>query len=97
LGIGTSVVLVDVAGLVTINLPDVTQVIKVLPFLPGAVFAEVIWIKDLGGNARNFNIVVHPFPGQTIDKLAQDFNLIENRQLLRLYPMALDLSGWVSG
>jgi hypothetical protein len=33
LGIGTSVVLVDVAGLVTINLPDVTQVIKVLPFL----------------------------------------------------------------
>src|SRR5258708_7695001 len=56
LSLGTGVVLVDVAGLVTINLPDVRLWTNPLPFLPGEAFAQELWIKDLGGNAATFPI-----------------------------------------
>ena len=90
------VVLVNVAGLVTINLPDVRQWVQEFAYNPSTAFERAIWIKDLGGNALLFNITVNPFGTQAIDALVAPFTIIQNRQLLRLYPLG-DLSGWFSG
>jgi len=93
---GNYVVLVDAGpNNVTIQLPDVAAWMKVLPFLPGTDLEAAIWIKDLGGNARTNNIVINPFGSQTIDKLPQ-LKIIQTRQLVRLYPLTVDLSGWVA-
>lgn len=94
---GASIVLVDVAGLVTLNLPDVTAWLNQPAYNPMTAFERVLWIKDLGGNAQAFNITVQPFGAQSIDKLAQAFTIVQNRQLLRLYPIHTDNSGWMSG
>jgi hypothetical protein len=93
---GVSVVLVNVAGLVTINLPDVRAWYAENACLPVTALERSIWIKDFGGHAQAFNISVVPFGTQTIDLLAQAFTLIQNRQLLRLWPIN-DMSGWFSG
>lgn len=96
LGAGASVVLVNVAGLVTIQLPDVASWIQENFSRPNNSFQGAIWIKDLGGHAAAFNITVTPFGSQKIDNLAQSFTILQNRQLLRLYPLN-DSSGWFSG
>lgn len=96
LGAGTSLVFVNVAGLVTVNLPDVTKWLTEVAYQPAVGYERAIWIKDLGGNAAAFNITVHPFGTQKIDNLQQDFTILQNRQLLRLYPLN-DQSGWFSG
>lgn len=93
---GASLVFVNVAGLVTINLPDVKKWLQEAAYLPAVGFERAIWIKDLGGNANANNITVTPFGTQTIDLLNQNFTIIQNHQLLRLYPLN-DLSGWFSG
>lgn len=93
---GSSIVLVNVAGLVTVNLPDVSKWLQESANQPSNAFEGAIWIKDFGGNAAAFNITVHPFTAQKIDNLAQDFVIVQNRQLLRLYPLN-DLTGWYSG
>jgi hypothetical protein len=93
---GASVVLVIVAGLVTINLPDVTKWVQESFYMTMTGFERAIRIKDFGGNAASFNITVVPFGTQTIDLLAQSFVMNQNHQMLRLYPMN-DLSGWFSG
>lgn len=96
LATGDSVVLVDVAGLVTINLPSVTSWLRESFDRPHDAFEGAIWIKDLGGNAAAFNISVVPSPPDTIDKLGPSFTILQNRQLLRLYPLS-DLTGWFAG
>ncbi len=96
LGSGASLVFVNVAGAVTILLPDVRSWLKEAQYQPATGFERAIWIKDLGGNAATFNITVTPFSTQTIDLLAQSFTILQTRQLLRLYPLN-DLSGWFSG
>lgn len=93
---GDSVALVNVAGLVTVNLPQVSAWVKENHYQPVTGFERAIWIKDFGGNATAFAITVHPFAGDKIDNLAMDFTIVQNRQLLRLYPLN-DLTGWISG
>jgi hypothetical protein len=93
---GASMVMVNVAGLVTINLPDVSKWLLEVAYQPATGFERAIWVKDLGGNAAAFNITIHPFGTQKIDNLQQDFTIVQNRQLIRLYPMN-DLSGWFVG
>lgn len=96
LSAGDSIVLVNVAAVVTIQLPDVTKWLQENYYRPATGFERAVWIKDLGGNAAAFNITVTPFGAQTIDNLAQSFTIVQNRQLLRLYPRN-SLTGWYSG
>lgn len=93
---GTSIVLINVAGLVTVNLPSVAAWLKEPACNPMTAFERALWIKDLGGNAQAFNITVAPFGTDKIDNLGISFTIVQNRQLLRLYPLN-DLSGWMSG
>lgn len=93
---GDSLILINVAGLVTVKLPDVAAWMKEPAYNPMSAFERSIWIKDFGGNAAADNITVTPFGTQAIDALAQSFSIVQNRQLLRLYPLN-DLTGWVSG
>src|SRR5882672_972307 len=90
---GDSVVLVDVAATVTVNLPDVVEWVKQSFGRPATGYERALWIKDLGGNATLFNITVHPFGGQLIDKSAANVVMNTNFQMIRLYPL-FDLSGW---
>lgn len=93
---GVNLIMVNVAGLVTVQLPDVTLWVQQSLVLDVSTYQGALWIKDLGGHAAAFNITVTPFGTQKIDNLAQSFTLVQNRQLLRLYPLS-DLSGWFSG
>jgi len=90
------VVLVNVTGSVTINLPDVRTWIQEFAYNPSTAFERAIWIKDLGGHAGAFPIVINPFGTQAIDTRATSTSISTNFQLLRLYPLA-DLSGWFTG
>lgn len=93
---GDSLILVNIAGLVTVNLPSVSRWLSEPAYNPNTGFENAVWIKDFGGNAAAFNITVHPFSGDKIDNLAMDFTIVQNRQLLRLYPLN-DRTGWISG
>src|SRR5215475_5256862 len=68
---GESMLLVDVAAGVTVQLPDVVKWIQQTAYQPATGFERSITVKDVGGNAANFNIVVAPFGQQTIDNVAQ--------------------------
>ena len=92
---GDSVIFVNVAGTVVINLPDVNRWVNEFAYQPATGFERAIWIKDLG-NAANFPIQVVPFGAQVIDNLAMIFQIAQNRQLLRLYPFN-ELNGWWTG
>jgi len=104
LGPNDNQVLVNFNGAVTIQLPDVTAWASVvsqpiinawtIPYVQG--FDRTIFIKDFGRFAAAHPITVTPFAGQRIDNLAGPFSIVQNRQLLRLYPMG-DLRGWFSG
>ncbi len=93
---GDSMVFVNVAGLVTINLPLVSAWLRENYDSPHNAFEGAIWIKDLGGHAAAFNITVTPFGADTIDGQAISYTIVQNHQLLRLYPLT-DLTGWFSG
>jgi hypothetical protein len=95
LGSDAGVVLCNVAAAIVLNLPDVRAWVQEFAYQPGTSFERAIWIKDLGGFATANPIVINPFPGQFIDLLTS-FQIINNYQLLRLYPLA-DLSGWFVG
>jgi hypothetical protein len=93
---GDSIIHVNVAGSVTVQLPDVGAWLNENYRQPVTGYERAIWIKDLGGNAAAFPITVTPFGSQSIDALLGSFTLISNRALLRLYPI-YDLTGWFSG
>ena len=93
---GDGVILANVAGAVTLLLPDVRVWVSENAFQPATAFERSISIKDLGGNAASFPITVIPFGSQTLD-LQSSFQILQARQLLRLYPRELELTGWYSG
>src|SRR4029077_13161606 len=55
---GDSLLLVNAAATVQINLPDVVRWFKQTADQPATAFERSITIKDIGGNAANFNITV---------------------------------------
>lgn len=93
---GDSLLLVNRAGLVTVLLPSVALWVKEPSYNPNTGFENALWVKDFGGNAAAFNITVTPFGADKIDNLSISFTLVQNRQLLRLYPLN-SLDGWISG
>lgn len=100
-GLGESIILLNktVGAATIVFLPDVTTWIQIaiqITTLMNSPFGGVIYIKDLKGDAAANNITVRPFGTQKIDGLQQDFTIVQNRQLLRLYPLN-DLTGWFSG
>jgi hypothetical protein len=93
---GDSIILVNATGAVALNLPDVRLWVQEPAYQPATAFERVLYIKDLGGNAAANPITITPFGTQTIDLLAQNFTIVQNRQVIRLYPLN-DLSGWWVG
>lgn len=91
---GESLLLVDVAAAVQINLPDVVGWFKQTADQPATGFERSITIKDIGGNAANFNIVVAPFGQQAIDNIQTSLVISEARANVKLIPL-LDLTGWM--
>lgn len=94
--VGDGIILLNLAGVQTINLPKCSEWVNKFLLTHDNPFELAIWIKDFGGNAAAFNKTIHPFAGDKIDNLAIDFTIVQNRQLLRLYPIN-DLTGWISG
>jgi hypothetical protein len=103
---GDSVIMVDtnvVGPSCTIILPDVIAWVQQPQYQPATGFEKALWIKDIGGNAASSNIFVQPFTGQKIDNLAISFQIVQNRQLLRLYPIVEwnyppgEFIGWFTG
>jgi hypothetical protein len=93
---GSSIVMVNVAGLVTINLPSVRTWMYQSLGVQVTGFERAIWIKDFGGHADAFNITVAPDGIDKIDNLSLSYTIVQKRQLLRLYPLN-DLTGWYTG
>jgi hypothetical protein len=91
---GDSVLLVDVAAAVNIQLPDVVRWMAQTAYRPATAFGRTITIKDIGGNAANFNIVVTPFGQQAIDGLQQSLVIGAARANVTLTPL-LDQTGWI--
>ena len=91
---GDSLLLVDVAAIVTIQLPDVRDWVQQNANQPATGFERSIGIKDLGGNAHNFNIIIVPFAQQAIDNLQQALVLDVARANVKLSPL-IDMSGWL--
>jgi hypothetical protein len=91
---GDSVLLVEVAAIVTIQLPDVREWVQQHANLPATGFERSLTVKDLGGNAANFNIVIAPFGQQSIDNLHQALVLATARANVKLLPL-IDMSGWI--
>jgi hypothetical protein len=92
---GDSIIFVQVAGNVIINLPDVRAWVQETAYIPATGFERAVVVKDLG-NAAFFPIIINPFGTQSIDALAQPFTIYQNRQLVRFFPFN-DMSGWYSG
>lgn len=92
---GVQVVYVNFAGAVVVLLPDVAKWMQQQVQYAANGWEASIWIKDLGLAGTNA-ITVRPFGTQQIDRLAQDFTIIQDKYLLRLWPLN-DLSGWIAG
>lgn len=92
---GDSVILVDVAAAVTIDLPDVRLWMQQTAYQPGTAFDRSITIKDFGGNASNFNIVIAPFGQQAIDNIQTSIVVSVSRSTVKLLPLN-DMTGWVT-
>jgi hypothetical protein len=93
IGLGASVVLVNVAAAVTLNLPSVVSWARPIN-QPAALFYTGIWIKDLGGNAGSFAITINPAIGELIDWGASTTISVAHG-FVHLYPLP-DLTGWYS-
>lgn len=91
---GDSLILVNAAAGVVIQLPDVVSWVQQTANQPATGFDRGITVKDIGGNAANFNIVVAPFAGQTLDNIQQQLVISANRAVVRFVPL-IDLTGWV--
>lgn len=68
--LGTTLILVNVAGLVTVQLPLAKASGAGPQALPGTFLGIPITIVDAGGNAANFNITILPAGSELIDGLA---------------------------
>lgn len=90
---GESLLLVEVAAAVTIQLPDVIRWMQQTAYMPATGFDRSITVKDIGGNAANFNIIVAPFGQQAIDNIQQSTVISVARASVRFVPL-LDMSGW---
>lgn len=94
--VGDSIIFVTTTAAVTLTLPSVEDWLNAgLNFFPGTAFEGALWVKDLSGD-RTIPITIDPDGLDEIDGLNQNFTIVQNRQLIRLYPMA-DRSGWFSG
>jgi hypothetical protein len=93
---GVSLLLIDVAATVTLNLPSAIVVLQQTAFQPANGIERAIWIKDFGGNAAAFNITINPFGSEKFDKTLTQLIIGQNRQLVRLYPVG-DGTGWFVG
>lgn len=91
---GDTLLLVEVAAVVTIQLPDVRTWVQQNANQPATGFERTLTIKDLGGNAANFNIIIAPFGQQAIDNLQQALVLATARANVKLIPL-IDMSGWI--
>jgi microcystin-dependent protein len=91
---GDSLLLVDVPGVVSISLPDVRDWVAQTANQPATGFNRSIVVKDLGGNATNFNITIIPFAGQAIDKTVGSILINQSFGLIELIPL-IDLTGWI--
>lgn len=90
---GESLLLVEVAAAVTIQLPDVVRWMQQTAYQPATGFDRSITVKDIGGNAANFNIIVAPFGQQSIDNIQQSTIISTARANVKFVPL-LDLTGW---
>lgn len=91
---GESLLLVDVSAVVQINLPDVARWFQQTADQPATGFERSITVKDIGGNAANFNIAVVPFGQQAIDNIQQALVISQAKANVKLIPL-VDLSGWM--
>jgi len=82
-------------GPTIVNLPDVRAWMAEPNYQIYSPFERALWIKDAGGNAATFNIIIVPFGTQTIDGQLT-MTIVMNRGIARLYPRN-DLLGWYSG
>jgi hypothetical protein len=90
---GDSIILVDVAAAVEIRLPNVITWVQQPGDQPATGFERAITVKDLGGNAANFNIIVTPFGAQAIDNVQGALVMSTARSASKFVPL-MDLSGW---
>ena len=67
---GTTLITVNIAGLVTINLWNPTQPTIPAGALPGPYMGLPLTIVDIGGHAAADNITINPSAGKTIMGLA---------------------------
>jgi len=67
---GTTLIAVNVAGLVTVQLWDPTAPGTPANSLPGPYLAQPLTVVDIGGHAASFNITILPAAGKTIMGLA---------------------------
>lgn len=68
---GTTLITVNIAGLVTVNLWNPTQPSTATAgSLPGPFMGMPLTIVDIGGHAASFNITINPSAGKTIMGLA---------------------------
>jgi hypothetical protein len=88
----SSMVQVNVAGLVTVILPSAKQ--PPVPAQPGLFVKNPVTIADIGGNASSFPITIKPLPGENIMGLAS-IQITSNYGAFTLEPSAL-LMGWNS-
>ena len=91
---GTSLVTVNVAGLVTINLPPAMHPVVPAGVLPGRFSDNPITIVDIGGHALASNITIVPAAGENIMGLA-NIKITINFGGFVLQPNST-LQGWTS-
>jgi hypothetical protein len=87
---------VNVAGSVTLVLPDVKLWVNEFAYQPATAFERALFIKDLIGTAAANPITIQPLSGQTIDLAAGSIAITTTHGLVRLYPLD-DLTGWWLG
>lgn len=63
---GTTLITLNVAGLVTINLWNPTQPSIPAGAMPGPYMGLPLTIVDIGGNCASFNATINPSAGKTI-------------------------------
>jgi len=89
---GDSTIFVDVAGSVTLILPNVIEWVKETAYQPATGFGRLISVKDMG-NGATFPITVQPFDAQKIDDQLGAVTITQTYQSITFAPVN-DLTGW---